>query len=57
MTQPTLEPLWHKATNQVGYRLSIEGVNKALFFGREELETLQSLITDVLKDSRERRAT
>lgn len=57
MSQPKLDPLWHKTTRRVGYRLSVEGVSKALFFDRAELETLQSLITNVLKDDRERLAT
>lgn len=50
MSRPTLEPRWHGASGQLGYRLSIEGVNKALFFKRAELEALRSLIANVLED-------
>jgi hypothetical protein len=49
VSDPTLEPLWHKQANRLGYRLGIEGVNKCLFFDRAELEALRSLITDVLE--------
>ncbi|MCU1697853.1 MAG: hypothetical protein JWR34_3916 [Mycobacterium sp.] len=51
MSRPTLEPLWDKTTGQLGYKLSFEGVNKALFFKRAELEALQSLIGNVLEDN------
>lgn len=47
---PTLEPVWCKATRQVGYKLR-NGSSRALFFKREELAELQSLITTVLEDS------
>lgn len=57
MSRPTLEPQWHKASGRLGYRLSIEGVNKVLFFKRDELEALQELINRVLEDSHDTRAT
>lgn len=57
MSQPTLEPVWHKATGQMGYRLSIQGAKHVLFFKRAELEALQSLIANVLEDSHAIRAT
>ena len=57
MSQPTLEPLWHKASGQTGYRLSIQGAKPVLFFKRAELEALQLLIANVLEDSHATRAT
>lgn len=57
MSRPTLEPVWHKQANRLGYRLGIEGVNKALFFKRAELEALQSLIANVLEGNDVIRAT
>lgn len=47
---PTLEPVWCKAARQVGYKLR-NGSSRALFFKREELAELQSLIATVLEDS------
>ena len=47
---PTLEPIWHKSSNQVGYRLRVRGTSKTLFFKRAELEALQSRISEVLED-------
>jgi hypothetical protein len=54
---PTLEPLWHKASGELGYRLSIEGASKSLFFKRAELEALQLLISTVLEDRHDRLRT
>lgn len=50
LRQARLEPLWHSATGQVGYRLTVEGCSKALFFKAAELEALRSLIGEVLRD-------
>ncbi|WP_198537286.1 hypothetical protein [Mycobacteroides chelonae] len=47
---PTLEPLWCKETQQVGYKLR-NGSSRALFFDKHELAELQSLIAMVLEDS------
>ncbi|SHQ35927.1 Uncharacterised protein [Mycobacteroides abscessus subsp. bolletii] len=47
---PTLEPLWCKATRQVGYKLR-NGSSRALFFKKDELAELRSLLAAVLEDS------
>lgn len=53
MSRPTLEPLWHRATGEIGYKLGIEGTSKNLFLKRQELLALRALINGVLEDHRE----
>jgi hypothetical protein len=51
MSEVMLEPVWHKTTQEVGFKLSRQGTSKALFFKPDELRALRSLIDLVLVDN------
>jgi len=51
MNTPTVQPKLNNRTGDIGYRVGISGISKALFFDKPELAQLRDQINLILKDT------